>query len=130
MQACIHPSSVLYSPDDHSVSKAQFFLSLSLTHLHKLTLAEELMKECLSSSWVVSEEKRSLCWFVLGKQKQRIGQHAEAIVCFTKTIEFDPSDAHGYFRRAWSYKVSIYYYLYLSTYLSITISIYHVLSSL
>jgi tetratricopeptide (TPR) repeat protein len=105
---CLHPTNSVYAPDDHSVSKVQFYLALSLIHLSKHEVAEQLLQECIESSWAANDQTQSLCWFVWGKLKQKLLQHRTAIEYFTNSIQHDNDgthlNVHAYFRRAWSYK--------------------------
>jgi tetratricopeptide (TPR) repeat protein len=123
---CLHPANALFAPDDHSVSKVQFFLALSYIHLEKFDVVEEILEQLVHSSWITNNSgdipsqkqqpqppqeqqqgpssHQSLLYFIWGKLHQRIGQHVSAVDYFTKAIEHNPQLIHAYFRRAWSYK--------------------------
>ena len=74
--------------------------------LGELARAAESMAAALASNWASAENKKALCLFSLGKIKQMMGLHREAVEHFSGSIELDPSNAYVYFRRAWSFKVS------------------------
>jgi tetratricopeptide (TPR) repeat protein len=62
------------------------------------------LHEVAKSTWAGGDKKKALCAFAMGKVSQRQGSHLEAIDHFSRAIEFDRSQAHAYFRRAWSHK--------------------------
>ena len=96
-----------YCPDTDAFGITLFFLGICHTVLSQWAEAENVLNECLKSSWgVASAHNLALIYFTRGKQFQCTKRHKEAIADFTMAIEQEPENAYAIFRRAWSYKAT------------------------
>jgi hypothetical protein len=111
-----------YVPDNIALGSCIFFYCVSASLVYKSSHPEEelfmkkcvdLLGECLDTDWCkVNDHNMVLCNFALGKCQQRLERHTEAIHFFTEAKkmldEKDEIVSYIYFRRAWSYKVTLY----------------------
>ena len=94
------------APDDFILGAAYFFLGVQQCQVQSLAAAEDSLKASLASKWGQVDKNRTVIIFALGKLLQQQLRHDAAIESFSQSIAIDANNAHAFFRRAWSYKVS------------------------
>jgi len=102
---CVAPHMALCAPDDYVLGAAYFFLAVQCCQLQKPVDAEEALEHALQSKWGQVDANQSVIIFAMGKLFQQQLRHALAIEFFTRSIALDATNAHAFFRRAWSFKV-------------------------
>jgi tetratricopeptide (TPR) repeat protein len=102
---CVAPHMVLCAPDNYVLGAAYFFLAVQCCQLQRPVDAEEALEHALQSKWGQVDANQSVIIFAMGKLFQQQLRHALAVEFFTRSIALDASNAHAFFRRAWSFKV-------------------------
>ena len=94
----------LYECDEFSYGCVLFFLGISLRNIGALEESEGVLAACQATAWVAAARNLMLVNFAMGKVCQMRHKYSEAVDYYTRTIELDPSNAHAFFRRAWTHK--------------------------
>ena len=107
LQGCLSEDTRKFIPDDVSLGTQLFFLAQTQIHAKQYEDAHISLQECATTHWADNKHNSYILHFSLAKLYQSQGMHEEAIPVFNKAIDLSEGLSHGYFRRAWSYKVHI-----------------------
>jgi hypothetical protein len=104
---CLGAEVKKYVSDDMAYGVLYFFRAMVFSNLQRYSEAAEDLVQAQRTHFANSTHRRFLVQFAVAKVLQCQRLHSDAIREFSAALSLQPEDPYCYFRRAWSYKVSL-----------------------